>query len=96
LKARGHVTLQPHKRPKSSWIRLEADLPIERWQSDMTHVIGADGKVFEVLTHVSPMSRDITMAPPASRNANLEPLVEGPAITLAARHAKVRREGYVK
>ncbi len=35
-------------------------------------------------------------APPASHNANLEPLIEGPAISLAARHAKVRREGYVK
>ena len=35
-------------------------------------------------------------AHPASHNANLKPLVEGPAITLAARHAKVRREGYVK
>jgi hypothetical protein len=35
-------------------------------------------------------------APPASHNANLKPLVEGPAITLAARHAKVRRAGYVK
>ena len=36
-------------------------------------------------------------APPASRNANLEPLVEGAAISLAApRHTKVRREGYVK
>ena len=32
--------------------------------------------------------------PPASHNANCEPLVEGPAITLARRHAKVRRDGY--
>ncbi len=30
----------------------------------------------------------------ASQNANLEPLVEGPAISLAARHAKSRRAGY--
>ena len=34
--------------------------------------------------------------PPASQNANLAPLVEGQAISLAARHAKVRREGYAK
>ncbi|HEY3941433.1 MAG TPA: hypothetical protein VGL60_03020 [Acidimicrobiales bacterium] len=34
-------------------------------------------------------------APPASQNANLEALVEGAAISLAARHAKVRREGYL-
>ena len=31
---------------------------------------------------------------PASHNANLDPVVEGPAISLAARHVKVRREGY--
>jgi hypothetical protein len=29
------------------------------------------------------------LAPPASRNANLGPLVEGDPITLAARHAKI-------
>jgi site-specific DNA recombinase len=34
------------------------------------------------------------VAPPASQSANLDPLVEGPAITLAGRHTKVRREGY--
>ena len=33
-------------------------------------------------------------APPAPQNANLAPVVEGPAISLAARHAKVRRDGY--
>lgn len=31
-------------------------------------------------------------AHPASHNANLEPLVEGPAISLPAIHAKVRRQ----
>ena len=36
------------------------------------------------------------VAPPASQNANLEPLIEGPAISLAARHAKVRRDGYAR
>ncbi|MDA8070488.1 MAG: hypothetical protein M0Z40_15915 [Actinomycetota bacterium] len=35
-------------------------------------------------------------APLASQNANLEPLVEGAAINLATRHAKVRRERYAK
>jgi transposase InsO family protein len=37
LKRRGFVTPQPKKRPRSSFIRFEADLPNERWQSDMTH-----------------------------------------------------------
>ena len=35
-------------------------------------------------------------APPATQNANLEPLVEGAAISPAALHAKVRRAGFVK
>ena len=36
------------------------------------------------------------VALPASHNANLEPVVEGAAINLATRHAKVRRERYAK
>jgi transposase InsO family protein len=54
LKARGFVTPQPHKRPKSSLIRFEADFPNERWQTDMTHVSLADGRVVEVLNVRSP------------------------------------------
>jgi transposase len=37
LRRRGFVTPQPHKRPRSSWIRFEAQLPNECWQSDVTH-----------------------------------------------------------
>jgi len=45
------------------------------------------------------MSRDITLAPPAeahpaSFNTNLAPLIDGPVISLAPKHAKVRRQGY--
>src|SRR5207302_4947971 len=36
LKRRGFVTPQPKKRPRSSYIRFEAALPNECWQSDMT------------------------------------------------------------
>jgi transposase InsO family protein len=57
LKARGFVTPQPHKRPKSSWCRFEAELPNECWQADVTHVTGADGVVFEVLNIVDDHSR---------------------------------------
>ena len=38
LVARGFVIPEPHKRPKSSWIRFEADFPNECWQADVTHV----------------------------------------------------------
>ena len=33
----GLITPEPKKRPKSSYIRFEADLPNECWQSDFTH-----------------------------------------------------------
>ena len=42
LSRRGFVTPQPQKRPKSSFIRFEADLPNERWQADITHWSLAD------------------------------------------------------
>ena len=57
LKARGFVTPQPHKRPKSSYVRFEADLPNECWQADVTHVTVADGAVFEVLNILDDHSR---------------------------------------
>jgi transposase InsO family protein len=33
----GRITPQPKKRPRSSYIRFEADLPNETWQTDVTH-----------------------------------------------------------
>lgn len=33
----GRVTPAPKKRPRSSYIRFQADLPNETWQSDVTH-----------------------------------------------------------
>ena len=57
LKARGFVTPQPHKRPKSSFHRFEADFPNECWQADMTHVVVANDQVFEVLNIIDDHSR---------------------------------------
>jgi transposase InsO family protein len=57
LKARGFVTLEPHKRPKSSFVRFESDLPNEMWQADMTHVELGDGEIYEVLNMVDDHSR---------------------------------------
>ncbi len=37
---------------------------------------------------------DLNPVVPTSQHTNLPPLVEGPAIRLARRHAKVRRKGY--
>jgi hypothetical protein len=38
--------------------------------------------------------RKLVGALPTSQHTNLPPLVEGPAVQLARRHAKVRRAGY--
>jgi transposase InsO family protein len=57
LKARGLVTPQPHKRPKSSWRRFAAEFPNECWQADVTHVTGANGASFEVLNIIDDHSR---------------------------------------
>ncbi len=57
LKARGFVIPQPHKRPKSSYIRFCAELPNECWQADVTHVGLADGSVLEVLNIIDDHSR---------------------------------------
>lgn len=37
LRREGLIVSQPQKRPRSSLIRFEADLPNETWQTDVTH-----------------------------------------------------------
>jgi transposase InsO family protein len=49
LKRYGLVIPQPRKRPRSSWIRFEAELPNEMWQGDTTHWPLADGTDAEIL-----------------------------------------------
>ena len=57
LSRRGFVAPQPHKRPRSSWHRFEADLPNECWQADITHWPLADGTEVEVLNILDDHSR---------------------------------------
>jgi transposase InsO family protein len=57
LARRGFITPQPHKRPRSSWHRFEADLPNEVWQADVTHTRLADGTEVEVLDIIDDHSR---------------------------------------
>ena len=57
LVARGFVTPEPHKRPKSSWKSFVAEFPNECWQADVTHVEVADGVVYEVLNIIDDHSR---------------------------------------
>src|SRR4051794_30389083 len=57
LTRRGFVTPQPHKRPRCSWRRFEADQPNERWQADTTHWQLADGTGVEILNILDDHSR---------------------------------------
>ncbi len=57
LVRRGFVTPQPRKRPRSSFVRFEADQPNERWQADVTHWHLADGRDVEILTFIDDHSR---------------------------------------
>jgi len=57
LTRRGFIVPEPHKRPKSSYVRFEADLPNERWQLDITHWRLADGSDVEILNIIDDHSR---------------------------------------
>src|SRR5437762_9846777 len=57
LRRRGFVVPEPHKRPRSSWIRFEARLPNECWQSDVTHWRLAGGDDVEIVNFLDDHSR---------------------------------------
>src|SRR5437867_6724208 len=57
LRRRGFITPQPHKRPRSSWVRFEAQLPNECWQSDVTHWRLAGGTEVEIVNFIDDHSR---------------------------------------
>lgn len=59
LRRRGFITPEPHKRPRSSWMRFEASLPNECWQSDMTHWALGDGAGVEIVNFIDDYSRAI-------------------------------------
>ena len=57
LRREGLVRPQPQKRPRSSLIRFEAELPNEMWQADITHWRLADGRGVEILNMIDDHSR---------------------------------------
>ena len=57
LHAAGLVVPEPHKRPRSAWIRFEAAQPNEVWQSDFTHWRLADGSGVEIVSWLDDHSR---------------------------------------
>lgn len=57
LVAAGLITPEPKKRPRSSYVRFEADLPNECWQSDVTHYRLRGGADTEILVWLDDHSR---------------------------------------
>jgi len=57
LRREGLVVAQPQKRPRSSLIRFEAELPNEMWQADITHWELAGGQDVEILNMIDDHSR---------------------------------------
>jgi transposase InsO family protein len=57
LHAAGLVIPEPRKRPRSSYLRFQADQPNECWQSDFTHWPLADGTDAEVISWLDDHSR---------------------------------------
>lgn len=65
LHTAGLITPAPKKRPRSSYMRFEADLPNECWQADITHWHLAHGTRVEILDFLDDHARyllDITAA----------------------------------
>ena len=52
LVAAGLVVPEPRKRPRSSYVRFQADLPNEMWQTDMCHWRLAGGTGAEILSFI--------------------------------------------
>lgn len=79
LLAAGLITPEPRKRPKSSYIRFEADLPNETWQSDFTHWSLADGTDTEILSWLDDHSRyalSITAHQPVTGDAVVDTFLD--------------------
>ncbi len=57
LRRAGLIEPEPKKRPRSSYVRFEADLPNECWQSDFTHYRLVDGSDCEILSWLGDHSR---------------------------------------
>jgi len=64
LRRRGLVVPEPHKRPRSSFIRFAAELPNQLWQTDATHWALADGSPVEILNVEDDHSRLLVAAVP--------------------------------
>jgi transposase InsO family protein len=76
----GRVTPEPRKRPKSSYIRFEASLPNETWQSDFTHYRLATAVDVEIISWLDDCTR-------YALHVTAHPRVSGPIVTATFRQA---------
>jgi len=76
LKRQGLIVAQPQKRPRSSLIRFEAQLPNEMWQADITAWQLACGEVVEILNLIDDHSR-LCLGSHAYRRVKAADVVEG-------------------
>ncbi len=57
IRAANLITPEPKKKPKSSYIRFQAEQPNETWQADFTHWTLANGTDTEILTWLDDHAR---------------------------------------
>ena len=81
----GRVTPEPKKRPKSSYIRFQADLPNECWQSDFTHYRltepnGQPGPDVEIISWLDDCTR-------YALHISAHPQITGPIVRATFRQA---------
>ena len=88
LTSHGLVVPQPHKRPRSSYVRFQADLPNQCWQADFTHYRltnpdGTPGPDVEILSWLDDHSR-------YALSVTAHPRVTGPIVVATFRETVAR------
>ena len=73
LTRQGLVTPEPRKRPRSSYIRFQAAMPNECWQSDFTHYPLTDTMTFPRASRSSPGSTTAPATPSTSPRTGRSP-----------------------
>ena len=73
LLSAGLIIPEPKKRPRTSYVRFEAAVPNECWQSDFTHWVLAEGSGCEILTWLDDHAR-------YALSVTAQRVVTGPAV----------------
>ena len=76
------IIAEPNKKPRSSYIRFQAEQPNETWQADFTHHRLANGTDIEILTWLDDHSRYALSVTAHQR-------VTGPAVVTTFRNATI-------